>query len=467
MNPPTDPDVMDTVVIGAGITGLTAAFHLSRNNVPVQVLEASSNPGGVMQSERIGDFLVERGPNSLQKTSSVVANLFTSLNLDKEVCEARSVANNRFVFKEGKLHRFPTGPLSFLNTRLLSFRGKWNVLLEFFRKPGTSHDNETLSSLIERRFGSEVLKFLVNPFVAGVYAGSPERLEASTATAKVARWERRSGSILKGALASFLEPTENPNPSVEHALVSFRDGLQTLPRKIAEQLDEQIQYSSRVRSVQSSSSRGRYRITFSPGDEGHDSDRELRAQNVLLAVPAYEAARIINELNSSISSVLNAIEYPPLASVFFGYERYTGDRDLNGFGFLVPETENRRILGSLWNASIFPHRAPEEGAAMTTFVGGGREPDQARRSRSELVEIVYKELNDILGVERRPDFVRVQQWNRSIPQYTPGHGRRVDRIRRVEKNNPGLYIRGNFTDGVSVPACIETGTRTANEILSP
>jgi len=460
MSTATDPPRVRTVIVGAGITGLTAGITLQRNDHPPVILECSDRPGGVIRSERAGDFLFEHGPNSLMKKSAPVDDFLSSLSLSDQICEARSISSNRFVLRDGILHMIPTGLLAFLTTNLLSVPGKLRAVTEPFRSPQPADDRESLAGLIERRFGAEILNYLVDPFVAGVYAGSPEDLEAS-AMSSVASWDREHGSILKGALASNLEKDATPDSSVERALVSFDDGLDTLPRTIARRLSDQIRYNTRVDRIEPVPEKDQFDLHYT---ENGERTGTLRARNVVLTVPARTAADLLDGLSPDPTPALRSIPYPPLASVFFGYETYRGEHPLNGFGFLVPSRENRSILGSLWTSSIFPGRAPADGAAMTTFVGGGRDPELARKPKSELRDLVYRELDDLINLSAEPARVRVKKWDHAIPQYTPGHGRRVEQLRQFEERNPGLYIRGNYTDGVSVPACIENGRETAAQI---
>ncbi len=454
----------DTVVVGGGISGLCTAFRLYQQDQDVALLEASDRPGGVIQSKRMGSFLFEYGPNSLLKKSNDIKRLISELDLEEAMQVAGDQASRRYIVRDGQLQPVPMSVKAFLNTNLLSLSGKLSLLLEPLRKPGGMTDDETLASFVRRRLGEETLRYLVNPMIAGVYAGAPREMSAISGAEKFARWEREYGSILAGAMSTKLEqPDRSTEEEVTRELISFRGGLQTLTDRLSDRLSEVIYHERDVVSIGRSSPTDPFQITV---EEGGDTSREtVSASRVVVSVPAYAAANLLEPFGHGASEALSGIDYPPVSVVHFGYENYQGDHPLDGFGFLVPEVEQRDILGSLWNASIFPNRAPDGGAVFTTFVGGARQPEMAGKTEDELVKRVREELEDLIGVDQRPDVVHVKRWERAIPQYNVGHQHIMERIDSFEDEHRGIHIHSNFRNGVSVPACIQNGFSLAERIL--
>jgi oxygen-dependent protoporphyrinogen oxidase len=453
----------DTIVVGAGISGLSTAYGLQKKGMDVALLEASGRSGGVIESRRIGSFLLEYGPNSLLKKSREVEELISELDLGSEVQVAGDQASRRYVVRDDQLHPVPMSVSGFLNTDLLSWGGKLSLLLEPLRKPGGVTDDEALSSFVTRRLGHEALTYLVNPMVAGIYAGDPNEMSALSAAEKFARWEREYGSVLKGAMTSKLEqPDRTPDDGVERELISFRGGLETLTERLSERLSNVFRHNHRVESVARSSHENQFRVV---AQVNGTSTKTFLADQLILSIPAYNAADLLEPVDQEVSSSLKQIDYPPVSVVHFGYETYDGDHPLDGFGFLVPEAEQCDILGSLWNATIFPDRAPEGGAVFTTFVGGARQPDLARKSDDELVSLVRSDLNDLVGVDQSPDVVHIKRWKRAIPQYNLGHQQIMEEVERFEEDQPGIHIRSNFRDSASVPGCITNGMSLADEIV--
>lgn len=448
---PTPTAPRRVAILGGGITGLTAAWHLRRAGLAPVVFEKSSRVGGAIGSVRSDGWLHELGPNSLLEGSADLASFIDEVGLGARRVYAAPAAKQRYIVRGGRLVAMPTSPLSFLGTRLFSARAKLALLGEPWRAPGRADCEESVGSFVRRRLGREFLDYAINPFVGGVYAGDPERLSVPHAFPKLHALEQEHGSLIRGALKR-----RNASGGPKGRIFSFPNGLAELPAALAASLGSDLRLRHAVRVVRHVGDS--WEIDY----DGAERGRETFAA-VICALPADALASLVLENVPAARELgtLREIVHPPVASVFTGYKREDVRHPLDGFGLLVPEAERRMILGSLFSSTLFAGRAPEGYVGLTSFVGGTREPHLAGLSDDELVRIVQAELSRLVGVRGAPVFTHVQKWPRAIPQYELGYGRFKDAIARVEAGAPGLFIGGNCRDGISLANCIAAGRRLA------
>lgn len=447
--PPTSPR-LPVAVIGGGLTGLTAAWQLHRAGVPVVVFEAAAQPGGVIASTRDGAWLWESGPNTLLEGTADVAAFVDAVGLGGRRCYAADSANNRYVVRDAQLVAMPTSPLAFVRTRLFSWRAKLGLVGELWRARAPADAEESVADFVERRLGREFLDYAINPFVGGVYAGDPRRLSVRHGFPKLHALEQEHGSLLRGAFRR-----RNTSGGPKGRIFSFPEGLAELPRALAASLGGAVRYATRVQAIRRTA--GGWTIE-SGGPAGAES-----FSAVLCALPADALAQLRFEgvPGAERLAELQAIEQPPVVSVFTGYRREDVAHPLDGFGLLMPEVERRRILGVLFSSTLFPGRAPEGHVALSTFVGGVRSPELARLDDAGLHQLVREELGALLGVRGEPVYCHVQRWPRAIPQYTLGYERFKAIFTGLEAAAPGLHFGGNARDGISLANCIESGRRLA------
>lgn len=465
-------------VIGAGITGLVAAYELKRLGLPVTLYEATGQAGGSIGTSLADGFLAEHGPNSFVSSASVEA-LIEQLGLDDDVVEANADANRRYVVRNGKLVPFPMTPFAMLRTTLLSKRAKLRVLLEPLVRATKDASDESVASFVRRRLGSEVLDYAVNPFIAAIFAGDPEQLSMLHSFPRVYELEKRYGSLSRGLMQSRRaaiaarrdarlkgdsadEPTNSMDAApVSARLISFRDGLQTLTDALAASLANTLKLNTPVRLLH----RGEERWVV---ETGHDGAHRARAVNaIVLATPAHALTAM--ELPAAIRQhalPIEQVEYPPVSCLTLGFNRNDVAHPLDGFGVLVPAVEKRNILGALFSSTLFPDRAPADHVTITVFVGGGRQPAIARAQTDELVKLVRTDLRDLLGVRGDPVFAKHVYWSRGIPQYAVGYDTVKSAAEQTEAANPGLYLTGNFRHGVSVGDCIASGQQVAGKVAA-
>ncbi len=456
----------EVIIIGAGISGLTTAFLLKKAGLNVTVLEFQDEVGGTMKSKRINGFLVEFGPNSALETTPLLKQIVDEVGISNEMVYANEASNKRYILRSGKLHQIPMKPPEFFKSKLWSWRGKLRVMLEPFHSraknpTGDPFWEETLAQFVRRRLGQEFLDYTINPFVAGVYAGDPEKLGVKSAFPRLYALEEKYGGLIAGTIKGAKERKKREEKSkVTAKMFSFINGMGTLPKAIANYLGSSIILNAKVKSVKKSGDK--FLIEF----EKEGRVETLSTEVVVISTPAYATAEIIKELSEELSQALKKIYYPPVTEVVFGYKKEQVGIEPDGFGFLIPEKENRKILGTLWNSTIFPQRAPEGYVEFTTFVGGTRQPELALKSDDELVKIVSDELKDIMKVSGEPEFVWISRWEKAIPQYNVGHLKIMDQIEKFEEENAGIYFCANYRGGIAVGDCVMSAEKTANKILN-
>jgi oxygen-dependent protoporphyrinogen oxidase len=449
----------DVVVVGAGISGLTAAFRLLRKGMRVAVIEREPRAGGVIGSERVDGVLCERGPNSILETHPHIGELVSELGLSSERLEVSPLASRRYVVRHGALVPLPTSPPAFLKTEAFSFRSKLRLLREPFIAPAPSEREETVSEFVERRLGRELLDYAVEPFVAGIYAGNPDELSLKAAFPRLHALEQRYGSLIRGQVLGARERARRGEHgrNTAHSF-TFRNGMQALPEALARAIGN-VQTGASATQIRRTDD-GRLAVSV----ERMDGRYEVRAAAVILAVPARAAAFLVRDVAADAQKPLEEIPYAPVASIALAYHRSAVAHPLDGFGFLAPRVEHRRVLGSLFSSSMFEARTPDGDVLLTTFVGGRRSPELVDVTDEEIVRRVREELAELAGVRGEPYLSRVTRWREAIPQYTIGHLARVESARIAEARVPGLYLCSSYVGGVSVGDCIKSASEIAERI---
>lgn len=445
------------VVIGGGISGLSLGYLLSqKKEYDVIVSEAQKRAGGKIWTERHDSFIVEGGVNAFLDNRALTLELIKRLSLPP--LRSSDSARKRFVYSEGRLHRLPESPPAFLASPLISPLGKIRLFMEVFIPKGKA-DDETLREFAIRRLGREAYEKLIDPMASGVYAGNPEEMSLKSCFPRIDELEKKYGSLIKALISLKRQSKKSVGVSPSGVLTSFRGGMNDVVEALSTALGERLRKSERAVSVERLSSG--YIVHFK------DSTK-VEADAVVLAVPSYEAEGILKELDRNLSSLLGEIHYPPVSVVALAYrkDRLPREtlRELNAFGFLVPSREKRKILGVLYDSSIFPNRAPEGYVLLRAMIGGARSPDTALFDERKLIEIVGGEIKDIVAIRAEPEFSRVFRHERAIPQYVVGHSRRLSQIEERLSRYKGLYITGNALRGVGFNDCIENSFKLSKKI---
>jgi oxygen-dependent protoporphyrinogen oxidase len=444
--------------------------------VDVALLEKSDRVGGVIQSERIDGFLIERGPNSSQGSEELIA-LVEELGVTGDLVEGDPKAP-AYVYFKGQLHAVPSGPGAFIKSKLLSLSGKLRIAREPFVAARRSDLEESVASFARRRIGREAAERMVAPFVSGIYAGDAEKLSVQAAFPRLANLETGYGGLFRGMFAKAREAKRARKSAAavldkaaptRRRLCSFRDGMAFLPETLASTLGEDLitnceelripDCGLRVQSSEDPKSAG-FTINF----DRRGNDDALTCAQLIIAAPSRVASRLVSPISDELSGLLGEIEYAPLSIVSLAYDESTIATRLDGFGFLVPPVEKMNILGCVWNSSLFEGRAPEGKALVTVFIGGARNPDAAKLPDHDLVSMAHGELQGVLGISSDPQVIAITRYERSIPQYNLGHFARVQRIESILRGLPGLHLIGNYLHGVSTGDCVKNADQAAREI---
>jgi oxygen-dependent protoporphyrinogen oxidase len=452
---------VDTVVVGGGISGLCTAHWLKKRGQRVLVLERDEQVGGTMRSVRENGFLAELGPNSALETTPLIRELVDDLALLGEFIYATPLGKNRFILRNGTLHALPLGLSAFLATNLFSFSAKLRLLKEPF--VGRAVKEESIAEFVERRLGREFLDYAIDPFVAGVYAAKPEALSVRAAFPKLYALEERYGGLIRGMVRGRKERKARAERAKDRAeSFSFLSGMQQLPLALATELGGSVRCGvtvSRIEASDPATSPG-YRIEYRRGD----SCTTIPASNVVLATPAYVAADLVKSLSPKTAESLSSIHYAPVVSVVAGFRSSEVLHPLDGFGFLVPSKEERKILGCLWSSSLFPGRAPEGHVTLTTFVGGSRQPHLTELEDRDLKHLVLDELKSIMQISGKPVYWNVARWAHAIPQYELGYAAKPESLTRFESEHPGFYFCSNYRGGIAVGDCVMSARRVADSL---
>jgi oxygen-dependent protoporphyrinogen oxidase len=449
------------VVIGAGISGLVCAYALRKAGIDVVVLEASPRAGGVIQSERRDGYLLEMGPQSFSVTDSL-RTLFHELEIDSELHEAPHEAP-RFVLVDGMLRSAPLSPQAFLTSSLFGAATKWSVARDRF---GTTHPpehDESVADFVRRKFTPELLDRLVGPFISGIFAGDPEQLSLRSAFPQLYEAEKTNGSIIRGLMHPA---TPGKEKRQRPTLMSFRDGTERFTRALAERLGSTVHLRSEGVAIRDGGTTNGGKFEIDVRGLNKTEIENMFADHVVLATPADVAGRLLGSMEPQLDALLSGIEYAPIAVVSLGYASSSVQRSLDGFGFLVPRSAGLRVLGTVWNSSLFVGRAPEGHILVTSFVGGATDRAAVELPSNELAALVHREIAPLLAIQGEPTFSNVRTYSRALPQYNLGHGERLAAIDELLAKSPNVSLTGNFLSGPAIGNCVEHARGVAERLVA-
>lgn len=460
--------MLDTLIVGAGLSGLSTAYRLQEKNSQILVAEQHDRAGGNITSKQSGDFLWEEGPNSFSPTPELLK-LAVDVGLQPDLVFAdRGLP--RYVYWQGKLRPVPMSPPSAITSQLLSPLGKLRALTGAlgFIPPQVTKKEETVAEFFSRHLGSEVARRLVSPFVSGVYAGDVDRLSAQAAFGRVTQLADVGGGLVAGAILSRRQKSASPKASVRSdipetksgQLGSFREGLQQLPSAIVAKLGDRVKFNWQLQKISPHPEQGYIAEFATP-----EGEQTVEAKTLVLTTPAYVTAKLVKDLSPEASAALEDIFYPPVACVVLAYPDEALQFPLRGFGNLNPRSENIRTLGTIWSSTLFPGRTPKGWNLVTNFIGGATDPDIAKLSEDQIINQVHQDLQKVLVKPNTdPKPLAVHLWSQAIPQYDLGHLQRLKTIREGLKPFSGLFLCSNYLDGVALGDCVRRGEETAQAV---
>ena len=443
----------DVIVIGAGISGLAAAYELHRRGLQVRLLEASGHAGGVITTERFDGWVIDGGPDSLLVQKPAAVALCRELGIADRLVSTLT-PRTAYVLRDDRFHAIQEGsflgfPITFgalARSSLFTIGGRLRMACEALIPRGGDGEDESIASFVRRRFGQEAADYLADPLLAGIHAGDAERLSLRALFPRLLEAERQSGSVIRAFRALHVKP------SPQGAFVSLPGGIGELVESLTAALPGAMgSLSTRVTEIRRA---GTYVIQSTAGVH------ESRA--VILAVPAYAAAGLLGHFDTSLAALCEAVPYASTATVAFGFRREQVSHPLQGSGFVVPRVERRALLAGTWVTSKWPGRAAEGRVLLRGFLGGGRDPHRLERSNEELIDTAREELTELLGITGEPLFARLFRFTRQSPQYEVGHLQRVAAIDQRLAAIPGLFVTGSGFHSIGIPDCIADGRETAS-----
>jgi len=445
---------VQALVVGGGISGLVCAYALRKAGLDAHLFEASRRPGGVIQSIARDGFLLELGPQSFSGTAPLRA-LIQDLGISDQIVQAPPRAP-RYVLVDGALRPVPLSPAAFFTSSLINPSTRWALVRDLIGKSVLPDADESVAAFVRRKFSPQLLDRLVGPFVSGVYAGDPERLSLRSAFPSLYEAEKSAGSIIRGTLRAAKMKT---GPRERPTLLAFRDGNEILIRALSHILGPSLHAGAGITEI-SAQNGGSFSVQF----EAKSASESISTKSLILATPTDITEKLLSQLDSSFESLLAPIDYAPVAVVSLGYRASDIDHSLDGFGFLVPRSSGLRVLGTVWNSSLFPGRAPRGHALLTSFVGGATDPSAASLSAEALTSLVHREISPILSIAAEPVFSNVAVWPRALPQYNLGHGDRLAAVAKLLRNHPGIWLAGNYLRGPAIGSCVEQALAVAEEV---
>jgi protoporphyrinogen/coproporphyrinogen III oxidase len=453
-------------IVGGGISGLSAAFTLEqkrRAGVPFEyvVFESSPRFGGVVSTEHVDGCVVEGGPDSFLTEKPWASELCHQLGLGDQLIGSNDpdrktyiLVNNRLVeLPDGLMFMVPTKILPTLASPLFSAHTKWKIAREWFHPPNKADADESVASLIERHYGSEMVERLADPLLSGVYGGEADQLSVRSVLPRFAEMEARHGSLGRAMLSARRKAVQSTSQPAKPLFTSLKDGMQQMVDALLTHLPTgSLRPSSQIAAVQPQA--GGWLL----GADQFDA--------VIIATAAQAAATLLKGANADLGQELGEINYSSSVIVALGYDQSVRAALSAGFGFLVPRSEGKRMLAATFVHNKFPYRAPQDRALLRCFLGGTRDEAALQLSDQEILRIVQEELRQILGLAAEPLFIRVNRWKSAMAQYNVGHFERLDRIELLCKQFPGLALAGNGYRGIGLPDCVRSGEEAAGQVLA-
>ncbi|HTW66238.1 MAG TPA: protoporphyrinogen oxidase [Bryobacteraceae bacterium] len=446
-----------TLIIGGGISGLSAAHYLSKAGIRPTLLERKPRVGGVIHTSSVQGCVLEEGPDGFLGAKPWAMNLIRELGLADQVIGSNDHSRITYILKKGKLVRLPEGLMMIVPTKvmpmalspLLGWGSKIRMGLEILRRPKGPLPDRSVHDFLLDHYGQESIDYLAEPLLAGVYGGDPRQMSVKSVLARFADIETKYGSLTRGVLAQLPAKKGGGKGPGERSsfLLTLKGGLGQLIDALRPSAD--VVHADAEALEQTA---GGFRVRAN-GDW-------LEAEHVVLAAPAYDAAQLLAPLQPELFQLLNGIPYTTSITLALGYQKATFDHPLNGHGFLVPKKERKYIFGCTWVGNKFDYRVPDDMVVLRCFLGGDAMP----LSDPELVAAARAELRSIMGLEAEPAFYNVARWPSSMAQYTVGHEQRIARIEELMKTIPGLYLAGNAYHGIGIPDCIRMGQEAATKI---
>jgi protoporphyrinogen/coproporphyrinogen III oxidase len=473
--PHTESSTKKVTIIGAGITGLSAAYTLlqaaSKDHRPLEIvlIDAEKKLGGKIITDQVGDLTVEGGPDCFLRQKPWAASLCKELGIAQEIIGTNDHLRKVYVLDQGRLKELPDGVMLIVPTRfmpfitspLISLPGKMRMGMDVFIPKIANNHDESVGTFVRRRLGQEALDKIAEPLMSGIHVSDPESQSLLATFPRFRNLEQKYGSLIRGMLAERKTASKHaPSPSSTPPtlFLSLRTGMSQLIHALEKAL-EPIQ-TLRGNPVENliPDGEGGYRLELADGTN-------FKTDVVILAVPSFNAAQLIAPFDHGLAADLNKIRYVSTATITLAYRKEDIKVPFSGFGFVIPRKENRGITACTWSSIKFDHRAPDDVLLLRCFIGGPGKEECVSFADEDIYQIVKDELLSILQLSAKPIFQRIYRWEKANPQYDVGHLYLVDRIFKQSEKHKGLYLTGSAFEGVGIPDCINQGQKSALKAL--
>ncbi len=450
---------MKLAVVGGGLSGLAAAYF-ARQRAEVTLFERSDRPGGVIQTHRQGDLILEAGPDSILRSKPEALELCRELGLEDEIVSTTGTGG-ALVVKEDRLYPIPDGfrlmapgrVLPFLLSPVMSWAGKLRMALDLMLPP-SDLDDPSLSEFVTARLGREAYERLAQPLIGGIYGADPERLSLAATQPQFLELARRHGSLLRGLWREG-QAARGDSGARYTLFFNFRGGTQTLIDRLVEAVGPALQLNASVEGLRRADEGG-WLLTVDEEPRHFDA--------VILAVPTYAQAALVQKWDRRLGEALWSVPYSHSVTVNMVYDRSQLKRKLKAFGFVVPRIENWFLLACTFSSLKWPGRAPQDKLLLRGYLGGALGSSILGWDDAETVETVHRELSYLLNLEGEPEQSLVSRYRDAMPAYCVGHGEVLERVAERLKRSPTLALAGNGLHGVGIPDCIATARRSVERV---
>ncbi|MBT3235777.1 MAG: protoporphyrinogen oxidase [Bdellovibrionales bacterium] len=438
--------IYDYVIVGGGISGLAALVRLKKEGKTALLLERNESCGGFVRTKKVADYLLEVGPNAFLPSYQHTWDLIEEVGLKSEVAYNRPTTSTRYIYKDQAIHPLPEGPFQFFKTPLLSLLAKLRLFCEPFISRGKEPE-ESVRSFGSRRFGREICDMTLDPMISGVCSGDIDKIDIHSLFPKLGSIEREYRSILLFLIKFKKKQIKKVGSEEKINFASLNNGMGSLSEKIESSYPEDIITNSAVNKIELQDEL--YHV--------FTAEKEIKAKKLILATPAFESARLLKQASPKLATLLASIPYTDVGVMTIAFKQDKVKHPLNGFGFLIPSNQKRKILGALFSSSLFENRAPADQKLLKVYFGGVHRPELLNLPDSEIEEIVTKELTPTLGISDQPIFTSISKIKNAIPQYNMGHRSKKESIRAILNSSKSLFLASNYLDGISVNDAIKRG----------
>ena len=445
------------IVIGGGITGLSAAWALQQEGVEYALLEKESRWGGKVHTEVVelpeGKAIIDGGPESFLTRKTAAWDLAGELGIQDQVIDPGGETRHMFILDSGTPVEVPLAPVKFIKSSLMSGRGKLRMLTEPFQPPKGDDGDESLADFVTRRLGREALDKFIGPILGGIYNTDPDKQSVLVSSPIMREMEAEYGGLVKAVIGRVFgknKPKRDPN---RPRFGAFANGLEEMTDALIAQLTGDLRLNVEIAKVEKSDTG--YRVIL-------DNGEALDADALIFATPANVAANFLTNIAPEPAEKLASIRHQNIGTITLIYKAEDAQTKEPIHGLMIPRREKRAIDAVTFTSLKMPARSPKEYSMLRVFFGGGKS-EMVEMSNDDLVATVREELKTLIGISAEPVANVPFRWVASFPQADVGHLAKVDEIEAMLPD--GIYVTGGSYRGIGVPDCIQQAKDTVEKLV--